>query len=231
MQRVRINLSRILLIKLLLLAMSVAAISQEQAILVDEMDHAGCEDLSARLDFLLNELNNNPSSNGYVVVSSNPDVARRLGWTERFIDGYARYRGFEESRVVVVRGNLLPPRHLQMWRVPPGSELPAQSGETRYQMGTARKLELYSDFGEVGPCYTGPPFRILSKYLNSDPDLTANVAIGSPSLTLFRKARDGIIESFKTDYATDPSRLRFFWIHTKYEPNIYELWLIRRRFR
>ena len=226
------RLSKISLTTFLLLALGASANSQQlqTSILVDELESSGCEDLAGRLDAFLNDLRNNPTSVGYAVISANPDVAPRLGWTERFIDGYSRHRGFEESRLIVVRGDLTAPVQIQLWRVPLGAELPVQSAsETRYKMGSARKFRLYSDFDEFGPCYTGPPLRILSKYLKADRGLSANIAIGSPSPRSFRVAKKQVIESFENDYKTDPSRLRFFWVRTTYEPAIYELWLIRQK--
>ena len=229
------NLTRLFLILLLFLAFSVGANSQEspKAVLIDEFGSIGCEDLSGRLDVFLNELNSKPNSKGYVVISTNPDVAARLAWRERFIDGYARYRRFDENRILIVRGILQEPIQTQMWVIPQGTRFTTQlQSEHRYDLTTSlKKTKFYSDFDDGGPCYTNPPFRILSKYLKANPDLNANIAIGSTSSKSFRKTKEEIIKSFRKDYGTGPSQLRFFWVRTQYEPEIFELWLIRRRAR
>jgi hypothetical protein len=201
-----------------------------KAVLVDEFGRVRCEDLSGRLDVFIAELNKDPSSIGYVAVSSAPELA----WRERFIDGYARYRAFDESRLVPVRVTLETPNQTQMWRVPAGAELPVETEtmiETSAVVNKPRKYRLSSDFVHGGPCYTGPPFRLMSKHLKMHPEYSGNIAIGSPSYKTFRKARDEIRESFQKDYNVNPSRLRFFWIRTLYDPAIYELWLVRRKSR
>ena len=227
------KLPRIYLIAIFIFVFIVGATAQEppKAVLVDEYGPIGCEDVSGRLDNFLNELRINPDSTGYIVISTNPTFASRLAWQGRFIDGYARYRNFDETRFVIVRSSLQEPIQVQMWRVPADLRFPvATEVESKYELDkSTRKLRLYSDFDDSGPCYTGPPLRLLSKYLKANPEYLSNIAIGSPSTASFRKAKDGIMQSFQKDYGVELSRLRFFWIRTHHDPEIYELWLIGKK--
>lgn len=225
------NLFRICLIVFLLIGCGLSTNSQvsPKPVLVDEFGRIECEDLSARLDVFIAELNKHPNATGYIAISS----THKLDWRERFIDGYARYRAFDENRLLIVRANLKEPTQTQMWSVPFGAELPVErildtsSGLER----SPRKFKLYSDFGNLGACYTGPPFRLMSGYLKGNPGYSGNIAIGSPSEKSFRKAKDQIKRAFSQDYEVDLSRIRFFWIRTEYDPEIHELWLVRRKSR
>lgn len=210
-----------------------SGVSQEppKAILIDEFERIGCEDLSSRLDLLLGEMRNRPDSSGYVVIPSNSE---NVAWREGFIDGYARWRDFEEDRFIVVRGNFQDPPLTQAWLVPAGAESPAVTANDQgYQLdGSPRKVHIFGDFDDPGTChYTGPPFRMLSKYLKANPDRRANIAVGLPSSFQFRDTRKEIIKSFREDYGVDPARLRFFWVRTLWDRGIYEFWLIGKKIR
>lgn len=227
------NLTKIFPIAFLLLALGIGSNAQErpQPVLVDEFGAITCEDLSARLDYFFVELSNDPTSTGYIVMSADAKANPRLLWRELYIDGYPRYRRFDEDRLLVVHGVLNDGVEIQMWKVPLGGELPATTlSERPYELWPSRsKLRLYSDFGEVGPCYTSPPFRLLSKYLLANPELVANIAIGTPTSKSFRAAKQEISARFRDVYKVEPSRLRFFSVRTKYDPEIYEVWLLRRK--
>jgi hypothetical protein len=224
---------RFLVVALCALAFVVSGGAQEtpEAVLVDELGPIPCGDLSSRLDGLLNELEKDPNSTGYIVFSDNEEAASRLHWRALFVDGYARFRSFDEDRVVLLQATLDKPIDTQMWRIPAGGNSPVPSAVERpYELDASlRKYRLYSEFEEVGACYTGPPFRVLSKYLQTNPDLVANIAIGAPSAKSFRQAKEETIKLFRVDYGVEPTRLRFFWKQTDYEPPIYELWLLRKK--
>lgn len=217
---------------ILVLLVSSNDMGQEQpkAILVDEFGTIACGDLSARLDTFIAAIKEKPAYNGYIVISSNFRLAPRLAWREKFIDGYARYRGFKENRFILIRGKLPDQIQTQFWLALAGTQLPFEDKpESNFTLPPdVRKLKLYSDFEDGGPCYTRPPFRILSKYLKTSPGVNANIVIGAPSARSFSKAKEDINELFSKEYGIAPGRLRFFRGQSRYEL-VYELWLIRRK--
>jgi hypothetical protein len=227
------NLPRILLITILLLTLGVGVNSQQppKAVLVDEFGKLSCCcDLSARIDIFMQELSRTPDSVGYIVLGDSRTPTQL--WRERYFDGYISYRRFDEDRVVIVRrSGFDDPLHTQLWVVPPGATMGGQSlPDVEYIFPEKKRKQLFFNgiFTEDSLCYTGPPFRLLSKYLNADAGLTANIAIAAQTARLFRKTRDETIERFKSQYQTDVNRLRFFHVREDYEQSEFEIWVVRK---
>lgn len=217
-------------IRILLICFVVIGVSSGQkphAELFDEYDNITCEDVSARLDALISELGKRPDVTGYVVIAKDPNNLGRGGARERYIDGYARYRRFDEARLKVVRADEIGTR-TRVWLVLPGAEFEVR--EVAYDMpAELRKLQLYSDVGDIGPCYTGPPLRLLAKYLKANPDTTANIAIGTPSAKSYAAERTNISNLFDKTYGVSSSRIRFFQVPGRFYSNSYELWIVSRK--
>jgi hypothetical protein len=198
--------------------------------LVDEFGHLGCCcDLSARMDLLFAELGANPGSIGYVVVAQPPTGTRH--WRENYFDGYIRYRGFDEDRVVIVRKpGVQDALATEIWIVPPGSSIDENfAPEGSYVLNPAKQKLLFYD-GNYGDslCYNLPPFRLLAKYLRADPLWTANISIGVPTAKVFEQEKKRIQARFENEYDVDPNRLRFFRTKGKFYDTIHEIWLVRK---
>jgi hypothetical protein len=204
------------------------AVSQEppKAVLVDELPiDVNCEELSARLDNFINELGTRPDATGYAIIGSAPAKPGSGRYLERYIDGYPRYRGFDETRLDVRRSNF-PGQSIKLWMVPLGATFEVPASDYSFP-GVNRKTEISSNWDQFGPCYTGQPFRLLSRYLKSDLDLAANIAIGSPSTKEYLAERKKITERYAHEYGVSSSRLRFFRMRGRYFTNVYELWLLK----
>lgn len=219
---------------ILVLAFAIQAIGQEppKPILVDEFANIPCGDLQGRLDVFLQEINRKDGSVGYIVISSDPKQSSRGKVREKFIDGYPRFRQFSENRIKVFRATLSPPLHAQMWLVPFGADFSIQPlPDEEYKItATRRKFVFYSESGEIGACYTGPPFRLLARYLKVNRDYSANIAIGSTSSSSFRESKAETAKLFTNNYGIDRKRLRFFRVRTTDNDwPIYDLWLVRRK--
>jgi hypothetical protein len=219
---------------LFLICFAVATAAQEQpkAVLVDEFGNITCGDLSARLDNFIFELQQKPNSVGYVVLSADPTTSSAAN--EKYIDGYARWRRFDEERLLIATAKLPSAIKAQLWLLPTAAELPThlELSSTRTLPHSTRKIRLFSLFGEYGPCYTGAPLRLASNYLSSEPGVIANIVIGSKTQRGFKKARFKTIRLFRDKYGIAETRLKFFWTRTEYEPegsDIGELWIIRKR--
>jgi hypothetical protein len=209
----------------------VAAVGQEspKPRLVDEFGRLGCCcDLSARMDMLFAELGANPGSMGYVVVAQPP--AGTQHWRENYFDGYIRYRGFDEDRVVIVRkAGVQDPLATEIWIVPPGASMDGTfAREETYVLNETKRKFLFYD-GDYGDslCYNRPPFRLLAKYLRADNQWTANISIGAQTTKLFEKEKKEVEGRFKNEYHVDPDRLRFFRTKGKFYDTVHEIWMVR----
>jgi hypothetical protein len=217
----------------LVLFVAGSTVGQEppKAVLLDEFARLSCCcDLSGRIDMLLSELGANPGSIGYIVIPEPLNESQT--WRERFLDGYIRYRGFDESRVILVRkSGLVDPLHTQLWVVPPGASMEGNFVENdKYVLPLGkRKFRFYDGTFDDPLCYTTPPLRLTAKYLRAAVDLTANIAIGAPTSKLAEEEKRKIIDRFKTEYDVDPTRLRFFRIRGKFYDVVHEIWLVRRQ--
>lgn len=197
--------------------------------LVDEFGRLSCCcDLSARMDMLFAELGANPGSIGYVVVAQPP--AGTLHWRENYFDGYIRYRGFDENRVVIVRKpGVEDTLATEIWIVPPGASMDGTfAGEETYVLNQTKRKFLFYD-GDYGDslCYNRPPFRLLAKYLRADSQSTANISIGAPTTKSFEQEKKQIEERFENEYNVDSYRLRFFRTRGKFYDAVHEIWLVR----
>lgn len=197
--------------------------------LVDEFGRLGCCcDLSARMDMLFAELGANPGSIGYVVVAQPP--LGTMHWRENYFDGYIRYRGFDEDRVVIVRKpGVDDPLATEIWIVPPGASMDGKYAEEgTYVLSEKNRKMLFYD-GDYGDslCYNRPPFRLLAKYLRADDQWTANISIGAPTAKLFEKEKEAVRARFKDDYNVETPRLRFFRSKGKFYETVHEIWLVR----
>jgi hypothetical protein len=98
------NLPRIYLIAILLLAFRVGANGQEppKAVLVDEFDpRNGCETLEMRLGYFFAETSNDARSNAIVVIHQSDRVFDNILVYKKAIN-HARFRGFPAERYTVL---------------------------------------------------------------------------------------------------------------------------------
>jgi hypothetical protein len=199
--------------------------------LVDEFGQQSCCcELGGRIDVFMSELNANPGSVGYIILADSKTQSQLF--REKYFDGYSQMRGFDESRIVIVRKpGFNDPQSTQLWIVPPGAEIEGDYlPDSEYLIpGNKRRALFFSGFfDDADLCYTGPPFRVLAKYLKADPQLTANIAVASKNDRIYREAVEKTIERFRTNYQTDPKRLRFYHVRKNIETPEYEIWLVRR---
>jgi hypothetical protein len=100
----------------------------EKTELIDEFGRLGHCDLTSRFDVFLQELSQNPSSVGYVIVYQGTDVlpaSYDSPGMERMFVNHMYFRNFDPSRVVVINGGFSAEVRTELWIVPPGGEEPS----------------------------------------------------------------------------------------------------------
>lgn len=94
-----------------------------QAVMVNEFGRLSNDEIRAQLDNFFADLSNNPNHQGYVI---NYGTDREITARERLITNHINFRGFDRSRITLVRGGDTGegPR-TRLYRIPPGAENPA----------------------------------------------------------------------------------------------------------
>lgn len=107
---------------------SVAVDPLPTAVLYEEFRFHNLEYLQMMLDHLFAELNNNPSSQGFIMTY--PETDRQYPQIERVIKNWTRVRRFD-ARTTIVRGEKNSKSMIQFWIVPPGAENPKPGLQNR----------------------------------------------------------------------------------------------------
>lgn len=93
-----------------------------EAVLVDEFGALPNDDIRGRLDNFFTELNNNPNNQGYII---NYGTDRQIAARERLITNHITLRGFDRSRITLVRGgDTGAGASTKLYRIPPGAANP-----------------------------------------------------------------------------------------------------------
>ena len=109
-----------------------------KARIYDQFEPPAFDDVKARLDNLAIELQNAPTSQGYIIVYSGR--RSRAGQADRLATRAKNYmikeRGIDSSRVVIINGGYRDSDYFELWLVPQGAEPPqatptVQPGETQ----------------------------------------------------------------------------------------------------
>jgi len=91
-------------------------------VLVDEFGALPNDDIRGRLDIFFQELSNNPNNQGYII---NYGTDRQIAARERLITNHITLRGFDRSRITLVRGGDTGAGvNTKLYRIPPGAENP-----------------------------------------------------------------------------------------------------------
>jgi hypothetical protein len=90
-----------------------------EPILIDEFGKITEEDVLARIDGFISELQNNPGDQDYIIdYGSAKHIARR----EKLIRNQLNFRRFPIDRIVFVNGGTEKEIRTRFWRVPPGAD-------------------------------------------------------------------------------------------------------------
>jgi hypothetical protein len=101
---------------------SVAVDPLPKAVLFDESKFVTQGYLKRILDAYFVELDNNPTSQGYLMMYA--QLPRHYAQIERVVKSHMRVRRFDATRITLVRSEKNPHATVQLWVVPAGAENP-----------------------------------------------------------------------------------------------------------
>lgn len=215
---------KIILLLLVLFIFFQFCLAQEtpKAILFDEFDGRSCDDFSARIDNFYLELNNNLTSQGYVIFYGNNDELEKKLRYEMMFDGTVKFRKYDKTPIIKIRNEETGNAKVQLWIVPAGAEKPAFS-ETKWDFTLrpdTKPFIVYADYYD-SICSSGSYYPIYSEYLLGNPKARGNIVISKKSFRAFLKTKKEVLKQLPD---VSEKRLKFF--HVRGEGAGFELWIV-----
>lgn len=146
------------IIFLLLIVMSATAFGQTaetpKAVKFDEFEAATNGYVKMKMDYFYNELNNNPTSQGYII---NYGTNREIAMREKQIRVSIQWRKYDAARITLGNGGFRAKVKTEFWLVPPGAENPEPDSNVRlfdifekmdYERVLAAVQNLYVELGQ-----------------------------------------------------------------------------------
>ncbi len=224
------KLPKSLLLLAILFVTSQVCFAQEipKAVLIDEFGKIGCEDLIARQDALISELQNDPTATGYVVIYGDKNEARWSWRIKLFIDGQTFFRRFDATRLLIIKEKDGDDPKVQFWKVPAGAEKPNfDEVGWNYDLSDRKKpFVFYTTENEDGLCPSGHRLKDYSNYLSANSDFRGHIVIFAKSQNQFQKQKSELINDLTKKNNLSSTRLRFFFKYENNEYTQYELWLV-----
>ncbi len=240
------KLRRFLFAFLISLAAFQFGFSQEKpkADLFSEFGKFCSEEFSAHLDAYINELSNNPTSTGYIVFYGEKSIPEAKNQHYSNAAKYlSRFRKFDLSRFVFLRGENREAMLTQFWVVPVGANPPILekpfveskiTSTTLFDNGYADfnkyfgKRDIYiNGFLDLG-CDFSPNRNAFAKVLLSNQDLSGYLIV----YTKFGKGKSRAnkigkfaLKELVKDYKIPRERLTMIYGGNREEPEI-EFWLV-----
>jgi hypothetical protein len=228
----------------LLLIFTINALSQKtsEAIPVDEFGDVCSEDLMARMDNFMIQINNNPTARGLVVFHGRTDTEGRNLKLADYIARRPTRPGVGLPKLPIIRGENRNKQLIQFWLVPPGAPepkpdrpyVPSTYAETTlFDRSPVRfhrwegVLDIYVDgFYDLG-CDFSPNRKVLSEILRMNEDLNAYLVVYTDS----ENRKDGLklaswaLNDLVKNHKVSRSRVRAIFGGLRKESEI-EFWLV-----
>jgi len=242
-----VKLQKIFLILTVSLSFLTIGFGQEnlKAELVDEFGKLCSEDLMARYDGLLIQLENNPNTAGYIVFYGDSELeGRNLNFITYLRDIFPNSRKIDKTRLNVLRGKNRDKMHIQFWIVPGRANSPTPQGEfikekisstTLFDKNWADlyrlydgRLEIYSDsFLDLG-CEFSPNVSKFAETLISNPELTGYLIVYTKFGKGIKRGNQVVnfaVRDLVRNHKVPQNRLKTIYGGNREEPEI-ELWFV-----
>lgn len=198
-----------------ILETSIVAQEKPEAVLVDEFANPNCEDLSAHMDMIAIQIDNNPKAIALIAITGKTGELRNNLFNEGMIKMYFQVHHISNERWRVVRTGLGEKFVVQFWLVPAGSSSPViAEANWSYELPPSTKPFIF-DWGEsyatdVCPAVNG--LDLLSDVLNANPTARTNVVLRVRNSREYKRRKTKTIRSLTHDFSIPRKRIRIFMI-------------------
>jgi hypothetical protein len=238
------KLTKIILILMILFSSFCICFGQEKpkAELLGEYGKVTWEELVARLDNLLYQLDQKPNSTAYLVINNEKVLDNRDRFTyELYAKGHlnleSRNSFVDKKRIFVIRAEDRDEFKIQIWLVPEGAEKPAFR-EVKWDVSISPNAKPYiftkTEWMESG-LINYAEYLVLdhfSEYLEGNPTARGHFVIKEKSKETYLKEQAKITNLLVGKYKIAPNRLRFFYVREnkpRWEYPQVEVWLVPRK--
>ncbi len=216
------NLPRIYLIAILLLAFGVSANGQKppKAVLIDEFDVFPCSHFRSSLDLFMQELAKEPNSKGYVVNAGPKEKLVSIIWREELGKAQIELRQFESSRISFDRSISDGKVRTQLWKIPTGGEQPdvVNKDNSLSLAGRDKPFLLIEDnFFNDSECPDANYTRVFARFLHANPGSRGNLVIFGDTLRELR-SREKTVTRAMAHEKIGENRIRVFRRLHRYNP-------------
>jgi hypothetical protein len=231
---------------IILLASFQISFGQEKpkAYLIDEFGKPCSEDLMARYDGFLIQLNQNPLAIGYIIFYGDDELeGRNLNFITYLTLIYPQAHRLDKSRIVLIRGENRAEMKIQFWLVPAGANPPKPEREFVEEKITSTslfdrnraefnrwsgRLDIYYDgFLDLG-CEFRPNVGEFANTLLSNPELTGYLIVYTEfgkGIKYGNRVASFAVVDLMNDYKVPRNRLKTIYGGNREEPEI-ELWFV-----
>ncbi len=209
---------------------SAAAEETPRAVLVDEFSRImNCEDVSARFDNFLLQLQNNPDNKGLALITSGTGRPKFALAVQEQIQGWLSVRRLEGKSPDIVFTKPAKESKVQFWLIPKDAESPkyntAQPGEIF--AGLSKPFLYNTEFGgEVCPAINP---KLLASLVNSNPNINVRVVVREKTVKSRKRKMNEWLLRLVTEEKIPRERVHFI-LSRKLEPEFpfqdVEFWIV-----
>lgn len=186
---------------------------RSSATLVDEFGNPNCEDLWARLDNFLIQINNNPDLVGTISFSGKVGDLQRDLYYENQMKLYFIRRQIPQSRWRIIRVKPRPSRTIQFWLTQPG-ETPKGVEFSQWSLvypdGTKPFVFAWADSYPEDVCLTADEVGLLAEVLKANPDARTNVVLVVRTQQDYERRRKQTLRRLTSNYLIPKRQIRIF---------------------
>jgi hypothetical protein len=195
---------------------------------IDQFGQPTCEELAARSQNFANQISNDPSSKGLVIVKTSD--RRRAGVQSQFKALIASLASFNaDDRVEFVVNTNAKEEVWELWRIPSGADEPVYKGEKwRMPEPDVTKAFIYGYEDEDTIC---PPTFVIRKFadlLTKNPGSRAHIVVRKN--TTYRASEKGFADQWVKDlisrFSIARNRIRVFYARGDDSPTYAEFWFV-----
>ena len=199
--------------------------------LIASINGSGCEHINQYVDELIYELEKNPASTGYIVISQEPKKPKELNLRpfiyQDFMSVHIKQRKIDQSRLKFIRSNGSKFK-VDFFLMPIGAVAP-NFNEAIWDLSIPSKPGFFAEENGIQLCDETPlQLNAFSEFLNANPNSGGRFIVHAESLKDFRKEKARLTIEIKKAHIS-PIRIKFIYKKDKYvlpDHSYSYLWLI-----